>query len=596
MVRRRGTATHPGGPVRGQRHTGPAPRPGPATIAESVTGVNTGAPRTGATPAVRAITSLPAAADTTERIDQMSRTTANTEREQWSGQLGFLLAAIGSAIGLGNIWRFPAVAYDNGGGAFLIPYLVALLTAGVPILLLDYYLGHRFRGSAPTVFRRLGRRFEPLGWFQVAISFVIATYYTVIVVWAIRYTGFSLSLAWGDDPGGFFIGSFLKDAGPTITTDVVGGIFWPMLVLWVITLVILALGVAKGIERANKVFLPLLVVLFAILVVRAVFLPGALDGLDAFFTPNWAALADPGVWIAAYSQIFFSLSIAFGIMLTYSSYLRRRSNLVPVSYVAAFANSSFEILAGIGVFATLGFMAFEQGVGVGELEGISGVALSFITFPQIISMMPGGPIFGVLFFASLTLAGFTSLLSILQVVSAAFQEKFGLSRVQVSVLIGGVCMIISLALFSTTSSLAMLDTVDKYTNEIGVVTSAIAMCLVVGVGLRKLPELQAHLNAVSTAGVGAWWRVLVGIVVPLALAYMLVTTFIDLVTNPYSDYPWTFVNIVGWGTVGAIVLAAFVYTLVRWRRPVDDFTPDPLPGFAGPSARRAGTSTPEAQR
>ncbi|MHB1064975.1 MAG: sodium-dependent transporter [Georgenia sp.] len=526
----------------------------------------------------------------------MSKAKMHTEREQWSGQLGFLLAAIGSAVGLGNIWRFPAIAYDNGGGAVLIPYLVALLTAGVPILLLDYSLGHRFRGSAPAVFRRLGKRFEPLGWFQVAIAFVIATYYTVIIVWSIRYIGFSLSLAWGDDPGGFFIGSFLEDAGPTITADIVGGIFWPMLVLWVVTLVILALGVAKGIERANKVFLPLLVVLFVVLVVRAVFLPGALDGLNAFFTPNWAALADPGVWIAAYSQIFFSLSIAFGIMLTYSSYLRRRSNLVPVAYVAAFANSSFEVLAGIGVFSTLGFMAFQQGISVGELEGISGVALSFITFPQIISMMPGGPIFGVLFFGSLTLAGFTSLLSIMQVISAAFQEKFGLSRVQVSALIGGVCMLISLALFSTTSSLAMLDTVDHYTNEIGVVTSAILMCLIAGFGLRKLPELQAHLNAVSTARVGAWWRVLVGLVVPIALTYMLVTTVVDLVTTPYGDYPWTFVNIVGWSTIGAMVLAAFGYTLVRWRRPVDDFTPDPLPGFAGVPAHRGGQSSPEARR
>lgn len=525
----------------------------------------------------------------------MSKATVH-QREQWSGQLGFLLAAIGSAIGLGNIWRFPGVAYENGGGAFLVPYLVALLTAGVPILLLDYSLGHRFRGSAPTVFRRLGRRLEPLGWFQVAIAFVIGTYYTAIIVWSMRYVGFSLTLAWGESPGQFFQEDFLQDAGATITTDIVGGIFWPMLALWVVTLVILALGVAKGIERANKVFLPLLVILFAILVVRAVFLPGAMDGLNAFFTPNWAALADPGVWIAAYSQIFFSLSIAFGIMLTYSSYLRRRSNLVPVSYVAAFANSSFEVLAGIGVFATLGYMAGQQGVGVGELEGIAGVGLSFATFPQTISMMPGGPIFGVLFFASLTLAGFTSLLSILQVVSAAFQEKFGLSRVQASVLIGGLCMLISLALFSTTSSLAMLDTVDKYTNEVGVVTSAILMCLVVGFGLRKLPELQAHLNAVSTARVGAWWRVLVGFVVPVALAYMLVTTVMQLFEEPYGGYPWSFVTIVGWGTVSAMVLAAFVYALVRWRRPVDDFTPLPLPELADASAQRDRPTRREAQR
>jgi neurotransmitter:Na+ symporter, NSS family len=510
------------------------------------------------------------------------------EREQWSGQLGFLLAAIGSAIGLGNIWRFPGVAYENGGGAFLIPYLVALLTAGIPILLLDYALGHRYRGSAPAVFRRLGRRFEALGWFQVAIAFVIATYYAVVLVWALRYVGFSVTQAWGNDPLTFFVDDFLQDAGPTVTVDFVGGIFWTLLALWAAALWVMARGVRRGIERVNKFMLPLLIVLFTILVVRALFLPGAMDGLNAFFTPDWAALSDPGVWIAAYSQIFFSLSIAFGIMLTYASYLRRRSNLVPVSYVAAFANSSFELLAGIGVFATLGFMANQQGIAVGEIEGLTGVILSFVTFPQVISMMPGGPIFGVLFFLSLTFAGFTSLISILEVITAAFQEKFNLSRLQAVLGIGGLCALISLGVYSTTSSLALLDTADNYANNIGIVASAITMCLVATYGVRKLPELQAHLNAVSTAHVGTWWRVLIGVIVPIALVIMLVTTVTDLFAKPYGDYPWVFVNAVGWGVVGGMVVAAFVFTAIRWRQPVDEFTPDPLstgtarPGTGGP--------------
>ncbi len=511
----------------------------------------------------------------------MAERTTAPAREQWTGQYGFILAAIGSAVGLGNIWRFPGVAYENGGGAFLIPYLVALLTAGIPVLLLDYSLGHRFRGSAPTVFRRLGKKYEPLGWFQVAISFVIATYYTVIVVWAIRYIGFSVDLAWGEDTTGFFVNDFLQDEGATLSTNIVGGIFWPMLVVWLAVLVVLALGVKRGLERANRIFMPLLVILFAAMVVRALFLEGATDGLNAFFTPNWEALLDANVWIAAYSQIFFSLSIAFGIMITYSSYLRRRSNVAPTGYVVAFANSSFELLAGIGVFATLGFMAAQQGVAIDEMEGITGVLLSFATFPQIVSMMPGGPIFGILFFTSLTLAGFTSLISILQVVSAAFQEKFGLSRVQVSLFIGGLAAVISLALYSSTSGLAILDTVDKYTNEVGVVVSAIATCVIVTLGAKKLPELRAHLNAVSTGHLGRWWSVLIGAVVPIALAIMLVSSLVDLFAEPYSGYPWTFVTIAGWGVVGLMVVAALLYTLVPWRRPVDDFEPDPLPELEG---------------
>src|SRR5690606_24942196 len=288
---------------------------------------------------------------------------ATTKRENWSGQTGCLLAAIGSGVGLGNIWRFPGVAYENGGGAFLIPYLVALLTAGIPILFLDYALGHRYRGSAPTVFRRLFRGGEALGWFQVAISFVIMCYYAVILAWAASYTFFSFNLAWGDDPGGFFTGEYLQvREEPGIGMDVVMGLMLPLVLVWVAVLLILVLGVQQGVERANRYFLPLLAGLFVIMVVRALFLDGAMDGLNAFFTPDFSALTNTDVWLAAYSQIFFSLSIAFGIMITYSSYLRRRSDLTSTGLVAGFANSSFEVMAGIGVFATLGFMGASSGV------------------------------------------------------------------------------------------------------------------------------------------------------------------------------------------------------------------------------------------
>ncbi|GMA40770.1 hypothetical protein GCM10025883_28150 [Mobilicoccus caccae] len=227
-------------------------------------------------------------------------------REQWSGQLGFLLAAIGSAVGLGNIWRFPGVAYTNGGGAFLIPYLVALLTAGIPILLLDYALGHRYRGSAPAVFRRLNRRAEALGWFQVLIAFVICVYYAVIIAWAASFVYFSFTKAWGADPVSFLVGDYLQVSDPTITFDFVPGVMIPLVIVWIVILAIMMGGVQKGLEKANKIFIPLLVILFTGLVIRALTLPGAFEGLNSFFTPDFAALADPGVWIAAYSQIFFS--------------------------------------------------------------------------------------------------------------------------------------------------------------------------------------------------------------------------------------------------------------------------------------------------
>ncbi|WP_340697332.1 sodium-dependent transporter [Cellulosimicrobium funkei] len=510
-------------------------------------------------------------------------------REEWTGQVGFIIAAIGSAVGLGNIWRFPGVAYENGGGAFLVPYLVALLTAGIPILFLDYAIGHRFRGSAPTAFRRIARWLEGLGWFQVMICFVIALYYTAVIAWAVSFFVFSFDLRWGDDPAAFFTGDYLRLADPGVSLEFVPAVLVPLVAVWVVTIVVLALGVAKGVQRANTVFLPLLVVAFAVLVVRSLFLEGAADGLNALFTPDWSALGDANVWIAAYSQIFFSLSIAFGIMVTYASYRRRRSNLTTPGLVVAFSNSSFEILAGIGVFATLGFLAHEQGVGVGELEGISGPILSFVTFPAIVSQMPGGPIFGALFFGSLAMAGFTSLLSILQVVSAGFQEKFGWTPRQASVRLGVVSAVISVLLFSTTTGLVALDTADQWANNIGIVGSAVLMSVLVLWVLRRGPELRYHLNAVSTFRLGPWWQVLVAVLAPLVLGYMLVSRIVTLVVDGYEGYPAWYLALVGWGAIAFMVLAALVLTAMRWRRSPDDFVPWPPypPGDAAAGTGRA---------
>lgn len=508
--------------------------------------------------------------------------TAPPPREAFTGQVGFILAAIGSAVGLGNIWRFPGVAYENGGGAFLIPYVVALLTAGIPILFLDYAIGHRFRGAAPTALRRLGgaragRLLEGLGWFQVAIAFVIGLYYTVVIAWALSYFVFSFDIRWGDDPAGFFTGEYLRVSDPGLSLDFVPGVLLPLVLVWIATIAVLGLGVAKGIQRANVIFLPLLLVGFLALVVRALFLDGSAAGLNALLTPDFAALANPDVWIAAYSQIFFSLSIAFGIMITYSSYRRRRSNLTAPALVVAFANSSFEILAGIGVFATLGFFAVQQGVAVGELEGLTGVGLSFITFPAIVAEMPGGPIFGALFFGSLVMAGFTSLLSVLQVVSAAFQEKFGVGPRAAAATIGGVSAVLSILLFSTTSGLIALDTVDHYVNNLGIVGSAVLTTVLVILVLRRGAELRGHLTAVSTFPVGRIWTVLVGVLAPLVLGFMLVSRIIALLTEGYEGYPPLYLGIVGWGSLLLIVVLAVALTSLRWRRSPDDFTPWPAP-------------------
>ncbi|GAB3632366.1 sodium-dependent transporter [Microbacterium shaanxiense] len=494
-------------------------------------------------------------------------TTQTRRREAFGSRNVFILSAIGSAVGLGNIWRFPYVAYEGGGGAFLIPYLCALLTAGIPLLFFDYAIGHRFRGSAPLAFRRIHRAAEPLGWWQVLICVVIAVYYAVIIAWAAMYTWFSARLTWG--PGNendFFFTDFLQSADVAeggISTDFVPQVGIPLVVVWLVVIVIMALGVKRGIGRANMILMPLLTVMFAILVVQSLFLPGAMEGLNAFFTPNWEALADPGVWASAYGHIFFSLSVAFGIMVTYSSYLKRKTDLTGSGLVVAFANSGFEILAGIGVFAALGFMAQAQGTDVSGVAS-SGIGLAFVAFPTIVSQATGGSIIGVLFFGALVFAGITSLISILEVIVAALQDKLGWSRVRTTLTVSIPLAVISMALFSTTTALTVLDTADAFVNAFGIMAVALVAVIVVAWVFYKLPVLKEHLNRRSSFRVGRIWMLLVGVLAPVVLGYLLISELVTKISEPYGGYPTWFLGVFGWGMVIALVVIGVLLSLMPW--------------------------------
>ncbi|PCE16294.1 transporter [Microbacterium sp. SZ1] len=495
--------------------------------------------------------------------------TQSPKREAFGSRNVFILSAIGSAVGLGNIWRFPYVAYEGGGGAFLIPYLCALLTAGIPLLFFDYAIGHRFRGSAPLAFRRMHRAAEPLGWWQVLICVVIAVYYAVIVAWAGMYTWFSAQLTWGaGNENDFFFVDFLRSADVAevgVSTEFVPQAGWPLIGVWLVVIGIMALGVKRGIGRANMILMPLLTLMFAVLVVQALFLPGAMDGLNAFFTPNWEALADPGVWASAYGHIFFSLSVAFGIMVTYSSYLKRKTDLTGSGLVVAFANSGFEILAGIGVFAALGFMAQAQATDVAGVA-TSGIGLAFIAFPTIVSQATGGSIIGVLFFGALVFAGITSLISVIEVIVASLQDKLGWGRVRTTLTVSVPLAVISVALFSTTTALSVLDTADAFVNAFGIMAVAFVAVVVVAWMLHKLPVLQEHLNKRSSFPVGRIWKIAVGGLAPIVLGYLLVTEVIAKVSEPYGGYPVWFVGVFGWGMVIALVIIGILLSLLPWSR------------------------------
>ena len=486
------------------------------------------------------------------------------KRETFSGRNAFIMAAIGSAVGLGNIWRFPYTTYENGGGAFIIPYLIALLTAGIPLLFLDYAIGHRHRGGAPLSYRRFSPHFEVFGWWQMMVNVIIGLYYAVVLGWAASYTYFSINGAWGDKPIDFFIGEFLKmgDIKNGVSFEFVGMVTGPLIAMWIIALGVLSLGVQKGIAKVSSVLMPVLVIMFIALVIYSLFLPGAEKGLDALFTPDWSKLSNPSVWSASYVQIFFSLSLCFGIMVTYASYLKKESDLTGSGLVVGFANSSFEVLAGVGVFAALGFIATAQGQEVSEVAK-GGIGLAFFAFPTIINKAPFGEVLGVLFFGSLTFAALTSFISVIEVIISAIQDKLRVRRVKVTFIVGVPMMLVSVLLFGTTTGLPMLDVFDKFVNYFGIVAVAFVSLIAI-VANEKLGLLGDHLNETSSFKVGFFWRLCIVLTTGI-LAFMLFSEGAKVFSEGYEGYPSWFVNIFGWGMAISLLIVAFMLSRLKWK-------------------------------
>ena len=484
-------------------------------------------------------------------------------REQWGTRLGFLLAAVGSAVGLGNIWRFPYVAWENGGGAFFVPYLFALLTAGIPLLVLEYAIGHRFRGSAPLSLRRLHPRAEWIGWWQVAVCFLIASYYAVVIAWAAGYAWFSVGTQWGEDPEAFFFESYLGVTEPGTLGGVRLGVLLPLVLVWGLTLAVLSGGIRRGIERANRVLIPLLLLMFLVIVIRAVTLEGSAVGLEALFEPDWSSIGDASVWVAAYGQIFFSLSIGFAIMITYASYLPRDGDLTGNAFIAGFSNASFELLAGIGVFAAIGFLATTRDIGVDEVAR-DGIGLAFVIFPEIISQLPGpSGLYGVLFFGSLVLAGISSLISITQTYIAALQEKFELRRRTAVGVAGGGTALVSVT-YATGGGLNTLDVVDRFINNFGVAAVGLVEVVVIAWLIRELPRLRTHADGVSDLRLGRWWVISLGAVTPLVLGWMTIDNLRTEFDEPYGDYPLMFLTVLGWGLAALALVVGIAMSRARW--------------------------------
>ena len=453
------------------------------------------------------------------------------DKNEWGSNLSFLLAMIGSAVGLGNIWRYPYVLYSNGGGAFFIPYIVAILIMGIPFLILEYGVGYNFKSSFPKAVKSISNKWEYLGWFLPVAVFMILIYYSAILGWDGFYVIISAFKGWGADPNAYFTGSFLQ------ANDTLGGLgtFVPfvaiaMLVGWVIMWVISHTDLEKGLGRVSKVLVPLLFAIMIFIVLFSLTLPGAGIGLAELYNPDWSLLLNFNIWMAAFGQMIFSLSLGMSIAFTYASYTKDDSDLVSNALWVTVANCGFENFAAIGVFSILGYMSLQSGVAVPDLV-TQGTGLVFIVYPTVFNVLGDwASVIGPLFFFTVYLAGLTSILSTIEPLSFSIQNKFGWSRNKTMTVLCVFGAAVSM-IYATAMGSYILGIADTFVNQIAILIGVIFECIVFA-WIFKAENIIPKLNAKSKSiKLGKWWLVVVKYVLPIFIAIVWVGRILEVISS-----------------------------------------------------------------
>ena len=453
------------------------------------------------------------------------------DKNEWGSNLSFLLAMIGSAVGLGNIWRYPYVLYSNGGGAFFIPYIVAILIMGIPFLILEYGVGYNFKSSFPKAVKSISKKWEYLGWFLPVAVFMILIYYSAILGWDGFYVIISAFKGWGADPNAYFTGSFLQ------ANDTLGGLgtFVPfvaiaMLVGWVIMWVISHTDLEKGLGRVSKVLVPLLFAIMIFIVLFSLTLPGAGIGLAELYNPDWSLLLNFNIWMAAFGQMIFSLSLGMSIAFTYASYTKDDSDLVSNALWVTVANCGFENFAAIGVFSILGYMSLQSGVAVPDLV-TQGTGLVFIVYPTVFNVLGDwASVIGPLFFFTVYLAGLTSILSTIEPLSFSIQNKFGWSRNKTMTILCVFGAAVSM-IYSTAMGSYILGIADTFVNQIAILIGVIFECIIFA-WIFKAENIIPKLNAKSKSiKLGKWWLVVVKYVLPIFIAIVWVGGILEVISS-----------------------------------------------------------------
>ena len=494
-------------------------------------------------------------------------------RAHWSSRTTFVLAAIGSAVGLGNLIRFPYICSKYGGGAFLIAYVVALFTAGIPIMILEFGLGHISEGSAPKAFRKISPKLEWLGWIASLVGFAIVIYYSVIMAWGCRFLVDSFRVTeWAQDlkSAGAHFDAVLgvgeaKTAAGAAQPFAWGGVVKPLLAALIVVWVLVVASVWRGATTVSKVVYATVLVPWAILlifVVRAVTLPGAGTGLKAYLTPKLGLLADPQVWLAAYTQVFFSLSIGFGIMIAYASFLPKKSDLVKSAVIICIADSVTAFVAGLAVYGCMGYLSQQTGTPIESLP-TKGLGLTFVAYPVLIAKLPfWREFFGVLFYLMILTLGIDSAFSLLESFASSVRDKWNLGHGKANIIVAVFGIGLGLPLICR-SGLFWVDTADYFMTHFGLALVGLIQCVVVA-DMFGCGRLRRHLNEVSEMKVHYAWDVMITAIAPAALLFFLVMEVLHRVQGSYEGYGRKTEFLGGWLLLILIPILGRIFQALPW--------------------------------
>ena len=426
--------------------------------------------------------------------------------EVWSSNFGFILACVGSAVGIGNIWRFPYIVGENGGGAFLIPFIIIIASFGVILMVLEFAVGRMYKSSIVKGLSNIRKNFKWAGVFITIVALSVLSFYLVILGWVASF--------------------FILNLGQTfVEFDEYSNSYFPVISFFAVlavTFIIIRKGITSGIEKFNKIGILLLIGIIVPLAVYGLTLEGSKEGLEYFFQPDFDKIDEPRIWASALGQAFFSLSLGSGSLLTYGSYLRRHS-LIRSSSIVISANTAISIIAGIMIFS------FVFSVNVNPTEGIP---LIFEVLPAVFADLSFGFLIGSVFFFLLLIAGLTSAVGLFQVPNASLQDSFHISNKKSSIIIALIVMAVGLPSALSYSQLDLkvfgilfLDLMDHVFGIYGITISELVFVVIVTWFINKKKILE-HVNASSKLNIPQNVITIIKYLIPPVIVFTIISSFI----------------------------------------------------------------------